>query len=906
MNATLAEQAREALRLAEDNPRRSVILAGAIARRARAERDMAAAAVAERALGLAAIHLDDPDTAMGHLREAVVLGRRAAAPRLVGEARMTLAFALAARGRPQRALREINAAIVSLHGVERARAQVQHGAILQQLGRLDEALAADRAALPILRRAGDDLWVYRALSNRAIVHGYRREFAAAERDLREAERLCEALSLDLSAGFVRQNLGWISTLRGDVPMALHHLDVAEQRFLALHARVGEVLVDRSEVLLSVRLVSEAREAAERAVTAFERERQQIALPEARLLLARAATLDGDPAAALPQARRAVGEFTRLHKPQWAALARFAVLVARLAGNDGRGVTVGQLERAAGALADAGWRSTALEAGLLAGRLALDRDQGGEGRRILARVSGARRRGPATTRSMGWHAEALLRLENANRHGAASAALAGLRVLDEHRATLGATDLRASASGHRIDLARLGLRIAMQEGHATRAFAWAERGRASHLLLRPARSPDDPELARALAELRATTAEIDKVAAVRQRASLLTRQVALERAIRDYHRRRRGESLADHARPPPLHGLAEELGDAALVEFIELDDMMHVVTVIDGQVRVRKLGSLREAQDVLESVPFALHRLARNRTSPASRDAAVAMLHLAAQRLDDALLHPLASQLAGRPLVLVPTGPLQSVPWSVLPSCAGLPVTVSPSAALWYAAARRPPRPGPAIVAAGPGLAGAETEAEAVAAIYQTSALTGPAATVATVATALNSASLAHLAAHARMSADNPLFSSLRLADGPLTAYDLERLDRVPSAVILAACETGRPVVYAGDELLGLAATFLAQGAQHVIASVVPIPDAETVPLMTAFHQLLAAGHSVADSLGRAQRQVADGETTAIAAAAGFICIGAGLRQLTAVTPGGPPPAPPGFRVGLARRSPADG
>jgi CHAT domain-containing protein len=497
---------------------------------------------------------------------------------------------------------------------------------------------------------------------------------------------------------------------------------------------------------------------------------------------------------------------------------------------------------------------------------------------------------------------LLRLENANRRGAASAALAGLRVLDEHRATLGATDLRASASGHRVDLARLGLRIAVQEGHAARAFAWAERGRASHLLLRPARSPDDPELARALAELRATTAEIDMVRAARQRASLLTRQVALERRIRDYDRRRRGESLADHAGPPPVHGLAEALGDAALVEFIELDDMMHVVTVIDGRVRLGQLGSLREVRHVLESVPFALHRLARNRTSPASRDAAVVMLRHAAQRLDDALLHPLASQLADRPLVLVPTGPLQSIPWSVLPSCAGLPVTVSPSAALWYAAARRPRRPGPAVVAAGPGLAGADAEAKAVAAIYQTSALTGPTATVATVATALNSAALAHLAAHAQISADNPLFSSLLLADGPLTVYDLERLDRVPSTVVLAACETGRPVVYAGDELLGLAATFLSQGAQHVIASVVPIPDAQTVPLMTAFHQLLAAGHSVADSLGRAQRQVAEGEATALAAAAGFICIGAGLRQLTAVTPDGPPSAPPGSRVGTAAGS----
>jgi hypothetical protein len=79
MNATLAEQAREALRLAEDNPRRSVILAGVIARR-RAPSGTWRPRRWPSGPGLAAIHLDDPDTAMGHLREAVALGRRAAAP----------------------------------------------------------------------------------------------------------------------------------------------------------------------------------------------------------------------------------------------------------------------------------------------------------------------------------------------------------------------------------------------------------------------------------------------------------------------------------------------------------------------------------------------------------------------------------------------------------------------------------------------------------------------------------------------------------------------------------------------------------------------------------------------------------------------------------------------------------
>ena len=65
------------------------------------------------------------------------------------------------------------------------------------------------------------------------------------------------------------------------------------------------------------------------------------------------------------------------------------------------------------------------------------------------------------------------------------------------------------------------------------------------------------------------------------------------------------------------------------------------------------------------------------------------------------------------------------------------------------------------------------------------------------------AALAHLAAHGRVRSDNPQFGSLRFHDGPLMIYDLERLDRAPHTVIVAACDAGRPVVPVGDELLGL-------------------------------------------------------------------------------------------------------
>jgi hypothetical protein len=57
--------------------------------------------------------------------------------------------------------------------------------------------------------------------------------------------------------------------------------------------------------------------------------------------------------------------------------------------------------------------------------------------------------------------------------------------------------------------------------------------------------------------------------------------------------------------------------------------------------------------------------------------------------------------------------------------------------------------------------------------------------------------------------------------------------------------------------------------------VVPVPAAETAPLMVAFHRRLAAGESPAAALAAAQQSVDPDDVGAVAAAAGFVCIGAG-------------------------------
>jgi CHAT domain-containing protein/tetratricopeptide (TPR) repeat protein len=873
--------ASEALQLATVEPVRARELgAGAVAAAAAAG-DWVAASVAERAIGVSAMQLSELDTAIAHLRAAVTHARRAGSRHRAAEARMSLASALVLRGQPARAFRQIDTALHDLGGVAAARARSQRAAILQEVGRADEALEDLRRALPVLRRAGDAQWATRALSNRSLLLVGKRAFAQAEADLVAARRLCEQYGLALHGVIVEQNLGCLSAQRGDVPRALHHFSAAENgyRELRLGDQVGTLLVDRASLLLSIRLVAEARVAAEAAVSAYEQQKRQVHLPEAQLVLSTVALVEGDHATALHAAEQAEQNLRRLGRRVWLPLARYARIQALLASNGGA-VSPAEARRVAERLTAAGWPVPGLEARVLAGWLALERGQRRQARRDLAQASRARFSGPAEARARAWLAEAMLRRADGDRRRTGAALRAGLRVLEQHRATLGATELRAHVSSHRDGLAQLGLRMAIEDGDPRAVLWWAERGRASALLLRPVRPPEDATLAQHLSDLRTTMREIQQ----RQATGLGTRaqvqrQVRLERAIRDHCRQSPGSAEAVAARPRPIDQLAAELGESGLVEYVELDDRLYAVTVAAGRTRLHALGSATEVRRELDHLPFALHRLASRNTRAASRAAASAVLQQTRAVFEEVLVQPLGDRLAERSLVIVPSSSLHSLPWSLVPSYASRPLVVSPSATLWHLAARQPaPAPAdPVVLVAGPGLPGALAEVDTIAALYPDAVrLAGDAATATRLLATMDGAALVHLAAHGVIRGDNPLFSALRLADGPFTIYDLERLGRAPRQVVLAACESGRPHVLAGEEILGFTAALLPGGTRTLVAPVVPVPDAETAPLMRAYHGHLHAGRSPAEALAQAQAEVRAEDQVASAAAAGFVCLGAGL------------------------------
>ena len=122
------------------------------------------------------------------------------------------------------------------------------------------------------------------------------------------------------------------------------------------------------------------------------------------------------------------------------------------------------------------------------------------------------------------------------------------------------------------------------------------------------------------------------------------------------------------------------------------------------------------------------------------------------------------------------------------------------------------------------------------------------ARVSRVLDALEGAALAHIAAHGSYRTGSPLFSALRMADGPLVFHDLERRDRSPYRIVLSGSGRGNLAPSGVDPVLSLAAALLSLGTAGLVACDAPVNDAAVVPLMLALHEGLAAGLPLAEAL----------------------------------------------------------
>ena len=379
---------------------------------------------------------------------------------------------------------------------------------------------------------------------------------------------------------------------------------------------------------------------------------------------------------------------------------------------------------------------------------------------------------------------------------------------------------------------------------------------------------DSDLVADLAALRNVAARVDSAQDSRTAAPALERERRrLEAAVRQrvLHTPAIASDQAESFRTADLLG---ELADTDLIELTDIDGQLHAVVVTGGRLHMVHVGPTQAAMHALAHALFALRREGAGRGTHRLDLAEIG------RRLEVNLLGDSVRLLRGGSLVVVPTGKLHAVPWGMLPSLRERATAVTPSASAWLRARRtHRPEEDRVVLVGGPRLLTGDAEVRHLVRRYPDAmVLADGDATADRVMAAMDGAWLVHMAAHGTFRGDSPLFSAIELDDGPLTVYDLERLKQAPYRVVLSSCSSAIGVAVGADELLGLVSALISLGSAGVVASVVPVNDPATVPLMTALHDHLRAGSDLAEALTLARHAVSS-DPVAQATAYSFIALG---------------------------------
>ena len=501
----------------------------------------------------------------------------------------TLGATLAWTGRSQQGLFVLDRAVEAARGGMIGRVLMRRASVLKDMGRFHEAHEDLSRALPLSRRAGDTVWEARSLIHRACVFLGLGLPGRAGTDFARAEELYATNGQELEYAKARHNRGLLALIRGDLPEALTYLDEAGNRYDALGETNPELAIDRCSALLAAGLAAEAAHETDTALSQLPPE-GGIAFKTAELLFAAAtaALAAGDPAKARERASQARRLFRTQGRPLWEARAGLVLAQARYAAGDHSAALFRYAEEVAAAL-EASGAGEAMQAHLLAGRIALSRGSVTEADPHLERAARSRRRGPPLTRSVAWLARALQADARANARATVAACTRGLDALEEHQMRLGATELRAYGMAHGVELATLAQRDALRRGDVHRLLFWSERWRATALAARSTPPEEDKELAAELEALRGVTRLLETTEMAAPRRNALERERRRLEAAVQARTRRSSSTRKSSESEFSLDALFDELGESTLIELVEVDGVLYAIIVTDRRLRLHPVG-----------------------------------------------------------------------------------------------------------------------------------------------------------------------------------------------------------------------------------------------------------------------------------------------------------------------------
>jgi len=775
-----------------------------------------------------------------------------------------------------------------------ARLDCNVGNILHRQDRFDEALTCYRRAHEQLATNGEPQDLAAVLSNIAVTYISLNDFQQALETYQEARTHCERHDMPLLVLRADYNIAYLYYLRGEYMRALELYRAAQQQCEVLGDLYHSALCDlaRSEIYLELNMSEEGGELADRALARFDELGMTYEAAKAVTNLALVTSRRGDIGRAGELFDRARQLFTREGNQVWLGLLDFyQALVLYRSGQYGRSRTFCENALALFAGASIPGRTALCE--LLLARLEL---QAGHLQAAEQACSSAFQRvAPSESPILMYQAHSVLGFvrEAEGERELAYAAFQQAEGQLEH--------LRSHLQGEDLKVAFLEDKGSVYESLVTTCLALGperERQEAAFGYIEKAKS-------RSLADLiafRAVTLmpqvadeATEEVRRIRQELHWFYRQVELEEVRGDKRSTRRIEGLRRRARALEKQ-LSRSLGelrrsddefavlqsgatcgldeirsslesDMILLEYYQARDRIYVCVLGRDHLDVVPLAAAPHVRNLLRLLQFQFSKF---RLGPDYVGAFGEQLKTATEthlrELHTALIAPIRDRLTAGHLLVVPHAVLHSVPFHALFDGERFVIdeftmSYAPSASVYRQCRMKQTRSTGGALIIGvpdPSTPFIIDEVQAVAStLRDPKVLLGGEATVDQLQKHGVASRFVHIATHGLFRRDNPMFSSIRLGDGPLSVYDLYQLRLSAELVTLSGCSTGLSEVVGGDELLGLVRGLLYAGASAVLLTLWDVNDKSTADFMKAFYGHLQKGLSKAEATREGMRELRD-------------------------------------------------
>ena len=761
-----------------------------------------------------------------------------------------------------------------------ARLDSNVGNIYFRQDRPRDALVRYQRALDGFQGIGSITDMVAVLSNLAVCETNVGDFPAALDCYTRARHNADAEGLDILAAQADYNIAFLYYQRGDYREARRLYELSRDRCLksgdAYHHALCDL--DEAEMDLELNLTGEGEKLALSAARKFESLGMRYEHAKALVSLAVAGSQRGDRVFADRSLRAARRLFALENNAVWSALVD--QLRAVLAFHDLR---FDQAHR----LSTAAWKvlvkimvpGRAAHSRILLARLWLRAGHADRARAVSREAVNLM--GEDISPSLRFHASLLegeIHEAQGKFHDAWICYQSSRREIEDLRGRVETEDLRISVLKDKVAVYEhlvamsadppvpslpLDVEVAFELVQDAKSRALADRTRM------PGPEPDSDEARERSRNLRQDLAWLYRqIESAEERGTstetLRGRVLELEREILILHPER---SRSPEVRKRSLCDLQATIPDnAVILEYFEARHALYAFLVSRQTLRHVRLGSSTPSRQATRLLAFQLGKF---RLGPGAglrgSNLEAAREHL--RELHALLIAPVEPLLRGvEHLIIAPHRYLHGLPFSALDDGHAALVdrftlSFTPSSQVFFNCRNRTPGScGPPVVMAvadaqAPAM---EQEAKEVNAVLPGSTLlSGSAATGAAFRQHTPSARILHLAAHGFFRHDNPMYSSIQLADERLSLNEIQHIPMACRLLTLSACNTGSSIAVGADELLGLMRGFLMAGARSLLLTLWEIDDHSTSQFMGEFYRRLMKGSRLPVAVAEATRVLKD-------------------------------------------------